>query len=135
MTDERKKELGQRLVELVEEMKQITLEAKAGISLMTSYSAGDNVAFILRKREIIDIVGSDNLSPLGEEIGYVVDPDAILIGDGEGVARFDILQVVEGKILNRVVVAVDAIVRLTEDIIRPCDRYHPDIEVMHDSFP
>ena len=45
MTDERKKELGQRLVELVEEMKQITLEAKAGISLMTSYSAGDNVAF------------------------------------------------------------------------------------------
>ena len=45
MTDERKKELGQRLVELVEEMKQITLEAKAGISLMTTYSMGDNGAF------------------------------------------------------------------------------------------
>lgn len=45
MTDERKKELGQRLVELVEEMKKITLEAKVGISLMTSYGISDNVAF------------------------------------------------------------------------------------------
>lgn len=45
MTDERKKELGQRLVELVEEMKKITLEAKVGISLMTTHTIGDNGAF------------------------------------------------------------------------------------------
>ena len=45
MTDERKKELGQRLVELVEEMKKITLETKVGISLMTLYAIDDNGAF------------------------------------------------------------------------------------------
>ena len=46
MTDERKRELGCKLVELIEEMKRITLETKIGISLMTVHSIGDDGPYV-----------------------------------------------------------------------------------------